>query len=72
MLQARDVVWQRDDPLPFAMMTPHSWEILKPAIFGGISMGEAATRDIVWNGPAYLQSTRLKQKVSRDVSVRDS
>jgi predicted ATP-grasp superfamily ATP-dependent carboligase len=72
MLQARDVVWQRDDPLPFAMMTPHSWEILKPAIFGGISMGEAATRDIVWNGLPTSQSTRLKQKVSRDVSVRDS
>jgi hypothetical protein len=55
------------------MMTPHSWEILKPAIFAGISMGEAATRDIVWNGPAYSFSPHAsQQKVSRDVSVRDS
>lgn len=72
MLKARDVVWKRDDPMPFAMMTPHSWEILKPAIFGPVSMGEAATRDIVWNGLPAPQSSRVKQKVSRDVSVRDS
>jgi hypothetical protein len=73
MLQARDVVWQRDDPMPFIMMTPHSWEILKPVMFGGVSMGEAATRDIVWTGPAssFFQSPHTRE-VSRNVSVRGS
>jgi hypothetical protein len=72
MLQARDVVWQRDDPMPFIMMTPHSWEILKPVMFGGVSMGEAATRDIVWTGPPVVSSNRHTREVSRNVSVRGS
>jgi hypothetical protein len=72
MLQARDVVWQRDDPMPFIMMTPHSWEILKPVMFAGVSMGEAATRDIVWTGPPAASSNRHTREVSRNVSVRGS
>ena len=41
-----DVVWSWRDPLPFLLMTPLSWPILKPALFEGISLGEACQRDI--------------------------
>jgi hypothetical protein len=34
--------------MPFLLMTPMSWEILWPAITGGISLGEATQRDIAW------------------------
>lgn len=46
MLSSRDVTWQRDDPWPFLLMTPVSWPILSRAIFGRMSLGEAATLDI--------------------------
>ncbi len=48
LLTARDVVWSWRDPLPFLLMTPMSWEILSPAIFGGKTLGEAAMHDIAW------------------------
>ena len=41
-----DVVWSWRDPLPFLLMTPLSWPILKPALLEGISLGEACQRDI--------------------------
>ncbi len=41
-----DVVWSWRDPLPFLLMTPLSWPILKPALFEGVSLGEACQRDI--------------------------
>ncbi|MEO1161524.1 MAG: ATP-grasp domain-containing protein, partial [Pseudomonadota bacterium] len=50
LFSARDVVWSHRDPMPFLLMTPMSWDILKPSIFSGISLGEAATRDIAWFG----------------------
>ncbi|MGB7206150.1 MAG: ATP-grasp domain-containing protein [Anderseniella sp.] len=50
LFSARDVVWSARDPMPFLLMTPMSWDILKPAISTGISLGEAATRDIAWFG----------------------
>ena len=51
MWSTADVVWSRRDPLPFILMTPLSWPILKPALFEGISLGEACQRDIapLWN-----------------------
>ena len=48
-----DVVWSWRDPLPFILMTPLSWPILKPAIFEGITLGEACQRDIA---PLWLSS----------------
>ena len=51
LFSARDVIWQASDPMPFVMVTPHSWDILAPVIMGRMSMGEAATRDIMWSAP---------------------
>ena len=48
LFTSRDVVWSWRDPLPFLLMTPMSWDILRPAIFGGLTLGEAAMRDIAW------------------------
>lgn len=45
---SRDVVWSWRDPLPFLLMTPASWPILKLAIFDKVPMSEGATRDIAW------------------------
>lgn len=49
---ARDVVWRGDDPLPFLTMTFTSYQILAMNIFQGLSLGEAATRDIEWQAAA--------------------
>ena len=45
---ARDVMWSPADPLPLLTMTPTSYEILALSIFKGMTLGDAATRDIVW------------------------
>lgn len=52
MLSARDVVWDAEDPLPFLLMTPMSWEILWPAMTSSLTLGEATQRDIAWFGGA--------------------
>ena len=52
---ARDVVWRSDDPLPFLTMTFTSYQILAMNIFQGLSLGEAATRDIEWQSAASAQ-----------------
>jgi predicted ATP-grasp superfamily ATP-dependent carboligase len=52
MLTARDVIWAADDPLPFLLMTPMSWEILWPAMTTSLTLGEATQRDIAWFGEA--------------------
>ncbi len=41
-----DVTWQLSDPLPFLLMTPLSLPIIWRSLREGISLGEAATRDI--------------------------
>ena len=46
LMSSRDVVWSWRDPLPFLLMTPLSWPILKSALFKGMSLGEACQRDI--------------------------
>ncbi|MDA0630073.1 MAG: ATP-grasp domain-containing protein [Proteobacteria bacterium] len=46
LASSRDVVWSWRDPLPFLLMTPLSWPILKSALFKGMSLGEACQRDI--------------------------
>ncbi|MEL7480506.1 MAG: ATP-grasp domain-containing protein [Pseudomonadota bacterium] len=50
LLRSKDVIFSMRDPLPFFLMTPMSWTILRKVIFGGKSFGEAATDDIVWDG----------------------
>jgi len=53
MRKARDVIWSAQDPLPFLLMTPMSWEILWPAMTSGLSLGEATQRDIAWFGDRH-------------------
>lgn len=48
--RSKDVTWRAGDPLPFLLMTFTSWAILKRAMFGGVSFGEAAVEDIAWTG----------------------
>lgn len=48
LLHCRDVSWQRRDPLPFLLMTPASWPILRRTLFQGMSFGEATTVDVGW------------------------
>lgn len=57
LLTSRDVTWRWRDPLPFALMTPATWPLLRQAIFEGRSLGEAAINDIGWFG---LQRRRSK------------
>jgi predicted ATP-grasp superfamily ATP-dependent carboligase len=59
---SRDVVWSWRDPLPFLLMTPASWPILKLAMFHGVPMSEGATRDV-----AYF-ARDAAQDVVRDVA----
>ncbi|MEO1014351.1 MAG: ATP-grasp domain-containing protein [Pseudomonadota bacterium] len=51
MTRAQDVLFEAHDPLPFLLMTPMSWEILKRVAFKGESFGQASTHDIEWNDP---------------------
>lgn len=51
LLTSRDVTWRWRDPLPFALMTPATWPLLRQAIFERRSLGEAAIHDIGWFGP---------------------
>ncbi len=51
LLTSRDVTWSWCDPLPFLLMTPATWPLLRQAIFEGRSLGEAAIHDIGWFGP---------------------
>ncbi len=46
MSSSRDVTFQWRDPWPFLLMTPVSWTILRRAMVGRMSLGEAATLDI--------------------------
>jgi hypothetical protein len=50
LLGARDVTWDLRDPWPLITMTATSGVILARAVREGISLGEAATRDIAWPG----------------------
>jgi len=52
LFTSRDVTWRLNDPLPFALMTPATWPLLRQAIFEGRSLGEAAIHDIGWFGPS--------------------
>ncbi len=48
----RDVCWQARDPLPFLLLPPASFEILRRTLFRGQSFGEATTEDIGSYGEA--------------------
>lgn len=51
LFTSRDVSWRLNDPLPFVLMTPATWPLLRQAMFDGRSLGEAAIHDIGWFGP---------------------
>lgn len=60
MTRAKDVLWSMRDPLPFLLMTPLSWPVLRKVMFEGSSFGEAATRDIEWrNSPLSRRAIAL-------------
>ncbi len=50
MARSEDVLFEARDPLPFLLMTPTSWSILKRVMLKGESFGEASTHDIEWRG----------------------
>ncbi len=50
LFTSRDVTWSLADPLPFALMTPVTWPLLRQAMFEGRTLGEAAIHDIGWLG----------------------
>lgn len=50
LVSTRDVIGSWHDPLPLALLTFSSWPILHRSIFKRMTMGEAATHDIVWRG----------------------
>ncbi|MEM6900932.1 MAG: ATP-grasp domain-containing protein, partial [Pseudomonadota bacterium] len=54
-----DVLWRWSDPLPFLLMTPMSWPVLKQVMFDGVGFGEAATSDVEWREPARATMSRL-------------
>ncbi|MEM6713064.1 MAG: ATP-grasp domain-containing protein [Pseudomonadota bacterium] len=58
LFSARDVTWSWRDPLPFLLMTPATWPLLKQAIFEGRSLGEAAIHDIGWFGESHKEVTQ--------------
>lgn len=58
MARSKDVLFTLRDPLPFFLMTPMSWPILRQVMFEGESFGTAATRDIVWHGRALVTEAR--------------
>jgi hypothetical protein len=57
MFSARDVVWSFNDPLPFLLMTPMCWDMLRPSMFSEITLAEAAMRDIAWFGEVPVQNS---------------
>jgi predicted ATP-grasp superfamily ATP-dependent carboligase len=48
LFKARDVVWSLNDPLPFLLMLPTSWEMVRPAIKTERTLLEIAQADIAW------------------------
>ncbi|MEO1475740.1 MAG: ATP-grasp domain-containing protein [Pseudomonadota bacterium] len=60
VLSTPDVLWRWSDPLPFLLMTPMSWPVLRQVLFGGAGFGEAATRDIEWREPPRATMSRLQ------------
>jgi len=61
LLGSRDVTWSWRDPLPLLLMTFTSYEILLPSIFQGLTFGEAATRDILWDAPPESEAKGLEK-----------
>ncbi len=50
VLTTKDVMFDWRDPAPFFLMTPMSWDTLRQALFDGVPLTDAATRDILWSG----------------------
>jgi hypothetical protein len=63
------VLFRFRDPLPFLLFTPMSWPVLRQALFEKVSLGEAATRDIVWHPPQDRQDARTSSGVIHDAAV---
>ena len=68
-LTSQDVLFLLRDPLPFLLFTPMSWPVLRQALFDKVSLGEAATRDIVWHPPEEAPGILVHSEVRHDASV---
>lgn len=68
-LTSQDVLFLLRDPLPFVLFTPMSWPVLRQALFCKVSLGEAATRDIVWHPLEATPGIPAHSEVKHDASV---
>lgn len=66
-----DILWSVRDPLPFLLMTPMSWPVLRQVLFSGRSFGEAATHDIEWKPDTPLVYTPTQSPPFADQSRAD-
>lgn len=65
---SRDVLWSSRDPLPFLLMTPMSWRILGDALFNGLSIGKAVTKDITWVNGQHSLPQQTRTSVNHELS----
>lgn len=68
-VSSQDVLFRVNDPMPFLLFTPMSWPVLRQALFEKVSLGEAATRDIVWHPPQDRPDARISSGVRHDAAV---
>ena len=68
-LTSQDVLFRLRDPLPFILFTAMSWPVLRQAMFDKVSLGEAATRDIVWRPQDDTPGEPANSEVRHDASV---
>ena len=48
LINARDAVWDINDPWPFILMMPMSSEIMWKAMTSSMTLGEVSQLDIAW------------------------
>lgn len=62
-----DILWSRQDPWPFFLMTPMSWSVLKQVMFEGRSFSQATTQDIEWRADVATATTRSPSSPRADL-----
>lgn len=65
----KDVVFDWRDPLPFFLMTPMSWDTIRPSLTEGISLRDAVTRDILWKGDLPTEPSTPKEVSRHDAQL---
>ncbi|MBI1400626.1 ATP-grasp domain-containing protein [Hyphomonas sp.] len=72
LLTSEDVLFRLNDPGPFFLFTLMSWPVLRQAMFEKVSLGEAATRDIVWHPGADAQIALSGSEVIPTAAAHDT